>query len=75
MTELIGNLKTESPPIYHLYLMMKEQLPGKILVEEIAVISEQTIFDQKVAAVFVSKVASTNKSFNVHLRGKLKQLL
>ena len=58
---LIGNLKSTSTPMYHLYLAMKEHSPDQITKEEILVASGQKVINPGAVSQFISRVESANE--------------
>jgi hypothetical protein len=58
---LIGNLKSASTPMYHLYLTMKECAPDQITTEAILVASGQKVIDPGAVSAFISRAESINK--------------
>ena len=57
---LVGNLKTASPPMYNLYLTMKERLPDQITNEETLVASGKKVINPEAIPELISQVASVN---------------
>jgi len=57
---LVGNLKMASPPMYNLYLTMKEHLPDQITNEETLVASGKKVINPEAIPELISQVASVN---------------
>jgi len=58
---LIGNLKTASTPMYHLYLTIKDHTPDQITTEEVSVALGQQVIDPGAVSAFISQVKSANE--------------